>query len=145
MTTSTSARQRGPRKTINSAEAYRSIVDAARVLRIRCALPPGKQNRARDAAAVLQQPQSSRGRQDYRLVLHDVHNKCGPHGVFLTAVELGQHKVITMRKNDRAVFIETMAKNKDDPSISCAFLRSLAEEYGIPSMLTGTLTMKACL
>ena len=90
------------------------------------------QNRAHEAAAVLEQPQYSKSRQEYRVLLYDIHSHCGPHGVLLCAVELGQHKATTMRKNDRASLIDKLGRAKNKPQIDCVFIRSLAQRCGIP-------------
>ena len=98
---------------------------------------PSKQTRAREAATVLEKPQQSLSRQKYREFLYDVHRKCGPHGVLLCAVELGQHKVVTMRNNDRAALVDQLQTSKNQLPISCSVVRYLAEAYGIPKLIEG--------
>ena len=116
-------RQRAPRKAITYNEAYVNIVNAARILQVRGVLMLSKQTRAREAVAVLEKQQHSPSRQKYREFLYDVHRKCGPHGVLLCAVELGQHKAITMRNNDRAALIDQLEMSKNQLPISCSVVR----------------------
>lgn len=128
-------RQRAPRKTIGYSEAYVNIISTARMLQVRGALAVSKQNSAREAAAVLENPQHSSSRQKYREFLYEVHTKCGSHGVLLCAVELGQHKAVTMRNKDRAALITQLETSKNRLPISCSVIRHLAEAYGITDFL----------
>ncbi|POS69645.1 hypothetical protein DHEL01_v211960 [Diaporthe helianthi] len=73
---------------MTAAEAFTLVLHAARDLRIRGALTPGKQNMAREAAVVLNTPQSTRVRQGYRVFLCDLFERCVPHGVLLCAIQL---------------------------------------------------------
>lgn len=123
--------KRSSRKSITAAEAFTSILQEARDLRIRGDLTPGKQNKAREAAAVLSTPQSTRVRQGYRVFLCDIFEKCGPHGVLLCAIRLGQHRSMTMRKSSREGLVSMMELNKDNAIIRCSEILSCAREYGI--------------
>ncbi|KAH8711471.1 hypothetical protein HC256_008285 [Beauveria bassiana] len=133
----TQAKARPSRKAIGSDEAYAAILDGARRLRIRCSLSLSKQNMFREAVDVLQSPQSSRSRQEYRVFLYEVAERCGPHGILLCATELGQHKITTMRKSERAVLIGKLQEVKTADAIDCPMIRSLAKELVIPQIAQG--------
>ncbi|KAH8765912.1 hypothetical protein F5883DRAFT_522389 [Diaporthe sp. PMI_573] len=124
-------RKRNPRKSITAEEAFASILQAGRDLRIRGGLTAGKQNMAREAAVVLNTPQSTRARQGYRVFLYDIYEKCGPHGVLLCAIQLGQHRSMTMRKRTREDFVSVMELNKENAIIKCPEIESCAREYGM--------------
>lgn len=126
---------RVPRKAIQSDEAYTEIVRAARELRIRAALSPIQRRRVLECVTILDDPQTAPKRQQYRIFLYDVHSRCGPHGVLLCAITLGQHKVTTMRKRSRSDLISTLERFKNDCIINCPLTRSLANEHGIPQEL----------
>ncbi|KAK6088933.1 haloacid dehalogenase-like hydrolase [Seiridium cupressi] len=123
------------RRTIQSNEAYMEIVRTARELCIRAALLPAQKRRVLEAVTILEMPQMSQKRQQYRMFLHDVHSKCGIHGVLLCAVTLGQHRTTTMRKGSRFDLVDKLSRCKDDSTINCSVTRSLAEEHGIPQKL----------
>ncbi|KAK9787907.1 putative EKC/KEOPS complex subunit BUD32 [Seiridium cardinale] len=123
------------RRTIQSNEAYMEIARTARELCIRAALLPAQKRRVLEAVTILEVPQMSQKRQQYRMFLHDVHSKCGVHGVLLCAVTLGQHRTTTMRKGSRFDLVDKLSRCKDDSTINCSVTRSLAEEHGIPQKL----------
>lgn len=114
-----------------------NIVNTARILQVRGSLTLSQQNRAREAAVVLEKQEDAPNRQKYRVFLFHVHSECGPHGVLLCAVELGQHKAITMRNSDRATLIDKLGKNKNQPPINYPVIRSLAEDFRIPNTVEG--------
>jgi hypothetical protein len=134
----TQSRRRNPRGVVGSNEAFVAIVDAARVIQIRNCLTPSEQNRVHWAAATLDVPQQSKKRQQYRMFLHDVCTGCGPHGVLLCAVGLGQHKIITMRKMDRAALVAKLVETKNQPPIESLIIQGLASDHGI-STINGSI------
>ncbi|KAJ1324253.1 hypothetical protein MN608_10313 [Microdochium nivale] len=128
-------RQRPSRKPMRSDEAYQKLIYAAHDLRIRASLMPCQRRRVLEASAVLQEPQASPKKQQYRVFLYHVHARCGPHGVLLCACELGQHNVTTMRKADRAQLIDLLERDRQEKLISCSIIHQLAREHGVPASL----------
>lgn len=119
--------ERSPRKPLGSKQAYSDVLEGARILSIRNALPRAKENCVKDAASVIRESQSSSRRQEYRVFLFDLLQKCGPQAVLLCAAELGQHKIMTMRKSDRAALLEKLETNKESPMLQSPIVAALAE------------------
>ncbi|EDN05787.1 predicted protein [Histoplasma mississippiense (nom. inval.)] len=127
-----SKKQRSPRKSISSNNAWKKVVDTGRTLEILRCLRRNDQRRVAEAVALLKQVQSSLKRQKYQLFLHDVLSRCGPHGFLLCAIALGQTTVVGMRKSDRATLVDELEKRKDQPPINHPIFRSLAKRQKIP-------------
>ncbi|OJD20128.1 hypothetical protein ACJ73_08542 [Blastomyces percursus] len=127
-----SKKQRSPRNSISSNNAWKKVVDTGRTLGILRCLRRNDLRRVAEAVALLKQVQSSLKRQKYQLFLHDVLSRCGPHGVLLCAIALGQTNVVGMRKSDRATLVDELEKWKDQPPINHPIFRSLAKRHKIP-------------
>ncbi|KXJ88893.1 hypothetical protein Micbo1qcDRAFT_214061 [Microdochium bolleyi] len=136
-------RHRPSRKPVRFNEAYESLVQAARDLRIRAQLTGCQRRRVLEAVAVLHEAQAGSKKQEYRVFLHHVHRRAGPHCVLLCACQLGQHKVTTMRKADRTELIDRLERERAAESISCPVLHRLATQHGIPEFLDGCAILKS--
>lgn len=126
-------RRRPPRKSINSTEAWKKMEDTGHTLGIARCLGKKDSKRVSEAVASLNNPQISRKRRKYGLFLHDVLRKCGPHGVLLSAISLGQSNVIDMSNHHRAAFVRKLEEKQRQPPINDPIFRTLADRNKVPN------------
>lgn len=117
-------------------EAWLKIAAAADKLNIVRSLTDGNKRRASAAVAILKEAQKSSKRGKYQIFLHDVLLKCGPGGVLLCAVGLGQNNVASMNKSNRAALLQRLEKHDLVP-LRDGTLELLATSYGIPKSVNG--------
>ncbi|KJZ69400.1 hypothetical protein HIM_11216 [Hirsutella minnesotensis 3608] len=116
-------------------EAWLKIAAAANKLKIVRSLTAGNKKRTSEAVAILKEAQKSTKRGKYQIFLHDVLLKCGPGGVLVCAVALGQNNVASMNKPNRAALLLRLEKHEGQVPLRDATLQLLATVHNIPKSI----------
>ena len=129
-------------KPLKTEEAWDRIVEASENLEVLGRLSDAEAQRSSEAVDTLKMVQPSGKPKRYKEFLYDVLFNSSPQYVLLCAVALGQVKVIDMKTNDRVGLIRKIKVNKDNVDINHSTIGSLANNYLIPSSVSGMFLVR---
>lgn len=99
-------------------------------------LSEAEKRRVDEAVEILISVQTTSKRKKYRIFLYSLLAKKLPHLVFLSALALGQTRVVDMKKGERMRLMGLMEENHQ---LCDTVFRSLAIDYKVPQSIDGML------
>lgn len=120
------------RKTpLTATDAMGRLVHKAEKLVVLGCLSEIEKRRATDALAISQTTQKAWKRQKYKLFLHGLLEKSGPHWFLLCAIALGQVIISSMKQQDRDRLVDLI---KSDARLAQPTIRDFANPNSYSSL-----------
>ncbi|KFZ02588.1 hypothetical protein V500_00087 [Pseudogymnoascus sp. VKM F-4518 (FW-2643)] len=129
-------------KPLNTEEAWERLAGASKNLSLLRRLSDTEARQSSTAVDILKMAQPSKKQKCYKEFLYDVLDNSSPEFVLLSAVALGQARVVSMTIENRSGLISKIKDNKDNADISHTTVQSLATKYLIPKSVANLLPLQ---